>query len=46
MMRTHLRDEYELQLRIGARDESQVSEGNRRGQGASFVPGESVVQRA
>jgi adenosine deaminase len=46
MMRTHLRDEFELLLRISALDESQVSEANRRGQDASFLPGESVVQRA
>jgi adenosine deaminase len=43
MMRTHLRDEFELLLRISALDESQVSEANRRGQDASFLPGESVV---
>jgi adenosine deaminase len=29
MMRTHLRDEFELLLRIGAVDESQLSEANR-----------------
>jgi hypothetical protein len=43
MMRTHLRDEFELLLRIGAADESELSEANRCGQGqagagrASFV---------
>ena len=31
MMRTHLRDEFELLLRIGDLDESQVSVANRRG---------------
>jgi adenosine deaminase len=31
MMRTHLRDEFELLLRINALDEAQVSEANRRG---------------
>jgi adenosine deaminase len=46
MMRTHLRDEFELLLRIGALDESQVSESNRRGHDASFVPREPVLQRA
>jgi adenosine deaminase len=37
MMRTHLRDEFELLLRISALDESQVSEADRWGHGASFV---------
>jgi adenosine deaminase len=37
MMRTHLRDEFELLLRIGAVDESQLGEANRRGHQASFV---------
>jgi adenosine deaminase len=37
MMRTHLRDEFELLLRIGAVDEEQLSEANRRGHEASFV---------
>ncbi len=37
MMRTHLRDEFELLLRIGALDESQVSDANRRGHEASFI---------
>jgi adenosine deaminase len=46
MMRTHLRDEFELLLRIGAVDEAQLSEANRRGHEASFVPSESVLQRA
>jgi adenosine deaminase len=45
MMRTHLRDEFELLLRIGALDESQVSEANRRGHEASFVPDGPVLQR-
>src|SRR5512132_3773718 len=38
MMRTHLRDEFELLLRISALDESQVSEANRREHEASFIP--------
>ena len=46
MMRTHLRDEFELLLRVGALDESQVGEANRRGHEASFVPREQVLQRA
>jgi adenosine deaminase len=37
MMRTHLRDEFELLLRIGAIDESGLSEANRRGHDATFV---------
>jgi adenosine deaminase len=37
MMRTHLRDEFELLLRIGAVDESELGEANRRGHEASFV---------
>jgi adenosine deaminase len=37
MMRTHLRDELELLQRIGALDESELAEANRRGHEASFV---------
>ena len=37
MMRTHLRDEFELLLRIGALDEQELAEANRRGHEASFV---------
>jgi adenosine deaminase len=37
MMHTHLRDEFELLLRIGAVDEEQLNEANRRGHEASFV---------
>jgi adenosine deaminase len=37
MMRTHLRDEFELLLKIGAVDEEQLGEANRRGHEASFV---------
>jgi adenosine deaminase len=37
MMRTHLRDEFELLLRIGAIDESELSEANRRGHESAFV---------
>jgi hypothetical protein len=36
-MRTHLRDEFELLLRIGALDEQKLAEANRRGHEASFV---------
>jgi adenosine deaminase len=43
MMRTHLRDEFDLLLRIGALGESELEEANRRGHEASFVHGRSVV---
>lgn len=42
----HLRDEFELLLRISALDESQVSDANRRGYEASFVEAPSVSQTA
>ena len=37
MMRTHLRDEFELLVRIGALDESELRLANDRGHDASFV---------
>jgi adenosine deaminase len=37
MMRTHLRDELELLQRIGALDDDELAEANRRGHDASFV---------
>jgi adenosine deaminase len=37
MMRTHLRDELELLLRIGAADEGELRAANARGHEASFV---------
>jgi adenosine deaminase len=37
MMRTHLRDEFELLLRIGALDEDELAEANRRGHEATFI---------
>ncbi len=37
MMRTHLRDELDLLLRIGALDEDELREANARGHEASFV---------
>ncbi len=43
MMRTHLRDELDLLLRIGALDEDEVREANARGHEASFVPGSAVA---
>jgi adenosine deaminase len=42
MMRTHLRDELDLLLRIGALDEEELAEANRRGHDASFVRGMRV----
>src|SRR5262245_46025815 len=39
MMHTHLRDELDLLLRIGALDEAELEEANRRGHEASFVRG-------
>jgi adenosine deaminase len=39
MMRTHLRDEFELLLRIGALSEEELAEVNGRGHEASFVRG-------
>src|SRR5438094_577063 len=37
MMRTHLRDELNLLQRIGALDEDELAEANRRGHEASFI---------
>src|SRR3954451_21134033 len=37
MMRTHLRDEFELLLRIGALDEAELRAANERGHQAAFV---------
>jgi adenosine deaminase len=37
MMRTHLRDEFELLLRIGALDDDELAEANRHGHTASFI---------
>jgi adenosine deaminase len=42
MMRTHLRDEFALLQRIGALDENELREANRRGHEASFVRGAAV----
>jgi adenosine deaminase len=46
MMRTHLRDEFELLKRIGAVDEATLGESNARGHQASFVRGEAVLPTA
>ena len=37
MMRTHLRDEFELLVRIGALDRNDVRVANERGHAAAFV---------
>jgi len=37
MMRTHLRDEFELLLRVGALDEHDLRAANERGHAASFI---------
>src|SRR5215210_2569376 len=42
MMRTHLRDELDLLLRIGALDEQELAEANRRGHEASFLRGTRI----
>jgi adenosine deaminase len=42
MMRTHLRDEFELLERIGALNENELAEANRRGHEASFVQAEAA----
>jgi adenosine deaminase len=42
MMRTHLRDEFELLHRIGALDEEELKAANRRGHDASFVQSRSI----
>ena len=44
MMRTHLRDEFELLLRIGALDEAEAREANARGHEASFLSGRAVAR--
>jgi adenosine deaminase len=46
MMRTHLRDELELLLRIGALDEDELRTANVRGHEASFVRGSAVTPAA
>jgi adenosine deaminase len=37
MMRTHLRDEFELLLRIGALEKAELEEANARGHEVSFL---------
>ncbi len=45
MMRTHLRDELDLLLRIGALDDDELREANARGHEASFVRGAAAAAR-
>jgi len=40
MMRTHLRDEFELLERIGALSAEELAEANRRGHESSFIQAE------
>jgi adenosine deaminase len=46
MMRTHLRDEFELLKRIEAVDDGELREANARGHDASFVRREPVLPKA
>jgi adenosine deaminase len=46
MMRTHLRNEFELLVRIGALEREQIPEANARGHAASFVRRDSVLPAA
>jgi adenosine deaminase len=46
MMRTHLRDEFELLLRIGALDEDEARAANERGHEASFIGRRAVAPAA
>jgi adenosine deaminase len=43
MMRTHLRDEFDLLLRSGALTQEELDEANRRGHEASFIGGRSAA---
>jgi adenosine deaminase len=45
MMRTHLRDELDLLRRIGALDEDELADANRRGHEASFIERQRLAQR-
>jgi adenosine deaminase len=44
MMRTHLKDELELLRRIGALDEEELANANRRGHEASFLSRDIALQ--
>jgi adenosine deaminase len=46
MMRTHLRDEFDLLLRIGALDEDELQAANRRGHEASFLHRRALLPAA
>src|SRR5712691_10050309 len=46
MMRTHLRDEFELLRSIGSLDEKELGEANARGHEASFIRGQPATVRA
>jgi adenosine deaminase len=46
MMRTHLRDEFELLRSIGALNEEELREANARGHEASFIRGQPATVRA
>jgi len=46
MMRTHLRDEFELLVRIGALEREQLRVANERGHTAAFVRREPVLPAA
>src|SRR5205823_4897963 len=43
MMRTHLRDELDLLLRIGALTQEEIEEANARGHDASFIDGRRIA---
>jgi adenosine deaminase len=43
MMRTHLRDEFELLLRLGALDDDELREANERGHAAAFSRAPAVL---
>src|SRR5215471_8274883 len=45
MMRTHLRDEFDLLLRTGALTQEELAEANSRGHEASFVRGDFLTAR-
>jgi len=46
MMHTHLKDELDLLRRIGALDENELAEANRRGHDASFLRQKAVSARS
>jgi adenosine deaminase len=46
MMRTHLRDEFELLLRVGALDERELRAANQRGHDVAFVNRQRVGSTA